>query len=80
MTPSSWPRSSPTSTSTARTRTAPYDVVIEGYSEGRDPAADFELVESYREVGLTWWIERLDWFRGPLDEVRRRLEAGPPRA
>jgi hypothetical protein len=59
---------------------APYDVVIEGYSEGRDPAADFELVEAYRAVGLTWWIERLDWFRGPLDEVRRRLEAGPPRA
>jgi hypothetical protein len=54
--------------------------VIEGYSEGRDPAADFELVEAYRAVGLTWWIERLDWFRGPLDEVRRRLEAGPPRA
>jgi alkanesulfonate monooxygenase SsuD/methylene tetrahydromethanopterin reductase-like flavin-dependent oxidoreductase (luciferase family) len=58
---------------------APYDVVIEGYSEGRDSAADFELVESYREVGLTWWIERLDWFRGPLDVVRARLEAGPPR-
>jgi alkanesulfonate monooxygenase SsuD/methylene tetrahydromethanopterin reductase-like flavin-dependent oxidoreductase (luciferase family) len=58
---------------------APYDVVIEAYSEGRDPAADFELVERYREVGLTWWIERLDWSRGPLDEVRSRLEAGPPR-
>jgi alkanesulfonate monooxygenase SsuD/methylene tetrahydromethanopterin reductase-like flavin-dependent oxidoreductase (luciferase family) len=59
---------------------APYDVAIEGYSDGDDPAADFELVERYREVGLTWWIERLDWFRGPLDVVRRRLEAGPPRA
>jgi alkanesulfonate monooxygenase SsuD/methylene tetrahydromethanopterin reductase-like flavin-dependent oxidoreductase (luciferase family) len=59
---------------------APYDVVIEGYSDGEDPAADFELVERYREVGLTWWIERLDWFRGPLDEARARLEAGPPRA
>jgi alkanesulfonate monooxygenase SsuD/methylene tetrahydromethanopterin reductase-like flavin-dependent oxidoreductase (luciferase family) len=58
---------------------APYDVVIEGDSEGRDPAADLELVERYREVGLTWWIERLDWLRGPLDEVRRRLAAGPPR-
>ena len=58
---------------------APYDVVIEGYSEGRDAAADLELVERYREAGLTWWIERLDWLRGPLDEVRRRLAAGPPR-
>jgi alkanesulfonate monooxygenase SsuD/methylene tetrahydromethanopterin reductase-like flavin-dependent oxidoreductase (luciferase family) len=58
---------------------APYDVVIEGYSEGRDAAADLELVERYREAGLTWWIERLDWFRGPLDEARRRLAAGPPR-
>ena len=58
---------------------APYDVVIEGCSSGTDPAADFELVETYREVGLTWWIERLDWSRGPLDVVRRRLAAGPPR-
>jgi alkanesulfonate monooxygenase SsuD/methylene tetrahydromethanopterin reductase-like flavin-dependent oxidoreductase (luciferase family) len=56
-----------------------YDVVIEGYTDGRHPAADFELVERYREVGLTWWIERLDWFRGPFAEVRPRLAAGPPR-
>jgi alkanesulfonate monooxygenase SsuD/methylene tetrahydromethanopterin reductase-like flavin-dependent oxidoreductase (luciferase family) len=60
--------------------TAPYDVVIEGYTDGRDRAADFELVERYREAGLSWWIERLDWFRGPLAEVRARLAAGPPRA
>jgi alkanesulfonate monooxygenase SsuD/methylene tetrahydromethanopterin reductase-like flavin-dependent oxidoreductase (luciferase family) len=59
---------------------AHYDVAVEGYSEGDDPAADFDLVERYREVGLTWWIERLDWFRGPLGVVRARLEAGPPRA
>jgi alkanesulfonate monooxygenase SsuD/methylene tetrahydromethanopterin reductase-like flavin-dependent oxidoreductase (luciferase family) len=58
---------------------APYDVVIEGSSEGRDPAADLELVEPYREAGLTWWIERLDWLRGPLGKVRARLAAGPPR-
>jgi alkanesulfonate monooxygenase SsuD/methylene tetrahydromethanopterin reductase-like flavin-dependent oxidoreductase (luciferase family) len=56
-----------------------FDVVIEGQTEGRDPAADGERVERYRDAGVTWWIEKLDWFRGPLTAMRRRVDAGPPR-
>src|SRR5207237_841515 len=50
------------------------DVVVEAQSEG--PAPD--LVSAYAEVGLTWWIEKLGWFRGSVDYVRERIEAGPP--
>jgi len=38
----------------------PFDVVIEGQSSGVDPG----LLAPFEAVGLTWWIEKLGWFRG----------------
>ncbi|MFL5870536.1 MAG: LLM class flavin-dependent oxidoreductase [Solirubrobacterales bacterium] len=68
-----------TFTRTHRERSAgPIDVVIEGQTDGRDPAADRHRIEPYEAVGLTWWVEKLDWFRAPLTVMRRRIEAGPP--
>jgi len=52
----------------------PFDVVVEGQSAGQDP----DLVAAYEEVGLTWWIEKLGWFRGSVDFTRSRIEQGPP--
>jgi alkanesulfonate monooxygenase SsuD/methylene tetrahydromethanopterin reductase-like flavin-dependent oxidoreductase (luciferase family) len=57
----------------------PLDVVLEGQTAGEDPAADREKVAQYREAGLTWWVEKLGWFRGELADVRRRIAAGPSR-
>ena len=57
----------------------PFDVALESASEGADPAADLAATEPYREAGLTWWIERMHPARGPVAEMRARLEAGPPR-
>ena len=51
----------------------------EGITAGEDPPAELELAERYHEVGLTWWIVKLGWFRGPLAAMRARVEAGPPR-
>jgi probable F420-dependent oxidoreductase len=66
---------------TAQRRTeAPFDVVVEGQTPGRDPATDLDTVAAYREAGLTWWIEKLGWFRGPLEAMRGRIDAGPPRS
>lgn len=53
-----------------------FDVALELQSEGPAPA----LVEAYAAAGLTWWVEKLGWFRGPVDYVRRRIERGPPAA
>jgi alkanesulfonate monooxygenase SsuD/methylene tetrahydromethanopterin reductase-like flavin-dependent oxidoreductase (luciferase family) len=56
----------------------PFDVVIEGNTaEGGSRAA--ETVAPYADAGLTWWIEKLGWFRGSIDDVRARVHAGPPR-
>jgi alkanesulfonate monooxygenase SsuD/methylene tetrahydromethanopterin reductase-like flavin-dependent oxidoreductase (luciferase family) len=51
-----------------------FDVIVEAQSSGPAP----ELVEEYARVGLTWWIEKLGWFRGSLDDVRARIDRGPP--
>ncbi len=51
-----------------------FDVVLEGQSDGQAR----ELIGAYQEAGLTWWIEKLGWFRGPVDFTRRRIDQGPP--
>ena len=56
----------------------PFDVVHEGQTWNLDPAGDRDKVARYRAAGLTWWVEKLGWFRGSLDDVRARIHAGPP--
>ncbi|MFJ2780849.1 LLM class flavin-dependent oxidoreductase [Kitasatospora sp. NPDC087315] len=58
----------------------PFEVVMEGQTAGLEPAADAAVVAPYRAAGLTWWVEKLGWFRGPADLVRARVRSGPPRA
>jgi alkanesulfonate monooxygenase SsuD/methylene tetrahydromethanopterin reductase-like flavin-dependent oxidoreductase (luciferase family) len=53
---------------------APFDVALEAQSDGPEP----ERLAPYEAAGLTWWIEKLGWFRGPLDAMRERIERGPP--
>jgi alkanesulfonate monooxygenase SsuD/methylene tetrahydromethanopterin reductase-like flavin-dependent oxidoreductase (luciferase family) len=57
----------------------PFDVVYEGLTDGVDRGADREKVDRYRAAGLTWWVEKLGWFRGDLADVRRRIRSGPSR-
>jgi len=57
----------------------PLDVVVEGHSGGRDQAADSARVAALEAVGLTWWVEKLGWFHGPVATARQRVQAGPPR-
>lgn len=57
-----------------RETTTSFDVVLEGLSDRPDPAR----VAPYEATGLTWWIEKLGWFRGPVEAMRERIERGPP--
>jgi alkanesulfonate monooxygenase SsuD/methylene tetrahydromethanopterin reductase-like flavin-dependent oxidoreductase (luciferase family) len=57
-----------------------FDVALESVSPGEDRAADTALAAEYERVGLTWWVEALGWFRGPLEAMRERVRRGPPRA
>jgi alkanesulfonate monooxygenase SsuD/methylene tetrahydromethanopterin reductase-like flavin-dependent oxidoreductase (luciferase family) len=60
----------------------PYDVVIEADSSGQFVALDPPDPASWAAAGATWWVE--SWWTleaGPegMAELRRRIEAGPPR-
>ena len=52
----------------------PFEVVLTGYST----PSDGPLVRAYEQVGVTWWLESLHGFRGSVDEMMRRVVAGPP--
>ena len=49
------------------------DVVMEGNSEG-----DRAALREYKAAGLSWYIEKLGWWRGGLERVREQIHRGPP--
>ena len=55
----------------------PFDIVTEGETPAH-PAAAGEAVEPYRALGITWWVEKLGWWRGDVDAAFQRIDAGPP--
>lgn len=54
-----------------------FDVIHGGTTEGK--ASDADKVRPFAEAGVTWWLEDLSERRGSLEEVRARIQAGPPR-
>ncbi|OIJ68487.1 hypothetical protein WN71_008505 [Streptomyces mangrovisoli] len=59
-------------------RHGPFDVVMEGQTSGVRSDTDAAVVAPYRTSGLTWWVEKLGWFRGPVELVSSRIRSGPP--
>ena len=53
-----------------------FDVVMEAMSDG--PEELDRLSAAYGDVGLTWWIEKLGWWRGDRGAALARVAAGPP--
>lgn len=53
----------------------PFDIVIDGRTEAETARG---IVEPYESPGVTWWLERVEpSCRFSVDELRRRIEAGP---
>ena len=57
-----------------KTTDAPFEVAVDGYSE----SGYSELPHAYEEAGATWWLESVHGMRGSLEEMIKRVEAGPP--
>jgi hypothetical protein len=53
---------------------APFEVAVNGYT---DPG-ETELARAYEEAGATWWLESVHGMRGDLEDMMRRVRAGPP--
>jgi alkanesulfonate monooxygenase SsuD/methylene tetrahydromethanopterin reductase-like flavin-dependent oxidoreductase (luciferase family) len=57
-----------------RTATSPFDIAMSGCSM----PGDGPNVRIFAETGLTWWLESIHGFRGSIDAMLTRVEAGPP--
>jgi len=61
-----------------RTAAGPFDVALEGRTDGSAADRGGQLVASYVPAGLTWWIEALGWWRGTTADAMNRIRQGPP--
>ena len=52
-----------------RTGDGPFDVVLEGRTDGAAPDRGTAQVAPYLDAGLTWWIEALGWWRGSAQDA-----------
>ena len=62
-----------------RSSDQPFDVAYGLDTAGDGGAADRELVTRFAEAGVTWWMEPISHWRGPLADMRERIRRGPPR-
>jgi len=64
--------------------TVPFEIVHMGVTSGTDKAYDRDIVDGYRRVGVTWWIEKIlperwgSWGDWPLEAMHARIKQGPP--
>jgi alkanesulfonate monooxygenase SsuD/methylene tetrahydromethanopterin reductase-like flavin-dependent oxidoreductase (luciferase family) len=56
----------------------PFDVALEGRTDGAAADRGGSHVIPYAEAGLTWWIEALGWWRGTPEDALARIRQGPP--
>ena len=61
-----------------RTADGPFDVALEGRTDGSAADRGAQLVAAYVPAGLTWWIEALGWWRGTPADAMARVRQGPP--
>jgi alkanesulfonate monooxygenase SsuD/methylene tetrahydromethanopterin reductase-like flavin-dependent oxidoreductase (luciferase family) len=61
-----------------RSTAGPFDVALEGRTDGTAPDRGARHVAPYLNAGLTWWIEALGWWRGAPADAMTRVRHGPP--
>jgi alkanesulfonate monooxygenase SsuD/methylene tetrahydromethanopterin reductase-like flavin-dependent oxidoreductase (luciferase family) len=62
-----------------RTTDEPFDILVHGTTPADDPAAAAAAAREFADAGATWWTERINSSRGSFADMRRRIQAGPPR-
>ena len=55
-----------------------FDIVWEGQTPGEDSERAASIVRSFAEAGATWWIESMWTPPNAPDDLRARIEQGPP--
>lgn len=62
-----------------RTRTTPFDIVMEGETPGDDLQQAQAIVAPFIDAGITCWLESRWSLMDKPEEVRARIKQGPPR-
>lgn len=62
-----------------RASTTSYDIVWEGRTPGEDREKAAAIVRQWEQAGATWWLEAMWESDVTMDDVRERIEQGPPR-
>jgi hypothetical protein len=60
-----------------RDQATPFDIIMEGQTPGDDRQKAGAILSSYRDVGVTWWIEAL-WEMQEPEKLLTRIKQGPP--
>ncbi|MFW9794038.1 MAG: LLM class flavin-dependent oxidoreductase [Candidatus Thorarchaeota archaeon] len=55
-----------------------YDVIICDETTGSDSSKDAEIIDSWTQAGVTWFLEDINGMRAGIDELRERIRIGPP--
>ena len=67
------------SSSENRTSIERFDIVHAGDTSGNSKREAADIVAPFIEAGATWWNEApLPW-KTTLEEIRARIDAGPPK-
>ncbi|HEY4387092.1 MAG TPA: LLM class flavin-dependent oxidoreductase [Ktedonobacteraceae bacterium] len=66
-------------TKSQRTSTSPFEVIASGQTSGAEKAEDAATVAAFAEGGATWWLECFYPHHTP-EQVRKRIQQGPPKA
>jgi alkanesulfonate monooxygenase SsuD/methylene tetrahydromethanopterin reductase-like flavin-dependent oxidoreductase (luciferase family) len=61
-----------------RAAAGPFDVALEGSTDGAAADRGGGHVSRYVPAGLTWWVEALGWWRGSPADALTRVRQGPP--
>lgn len=61
-----------------RSEAAPFDIVMEGETPGDAPEEAAAIVRPLAEAGATWWLETMWSAPNEPEDVRARLQQGPP--
>ncbi len=62
-----------------RATATPFDYVFGGDERSADVDKERDYIRAMAETGATWWGEFIEPRGVTLDEVRRRIQAGPLR-
>ncbi len=60
-----------------RAATTEFDIIMDGKTPGNDRERAVEIIRSWADAGVTWWLETM-WETSELERVLTRIRQGPP--